>query len=211
MKVAMINGSPKAQNSNSGYLLELLQARLPKDWEFTTYKPIKPSEYTLTLAEVPRRDILVISFPLYVDSLPSHLLKLLTELEAAFKANPPQKPVHVYVMINCGFFEGHQNAIAAEIVKHWAHRAGLVWGRVLMTGAGEMLGQTKNVPMGHGPNKNIHKALNSLAVSITTYESGEDICINPNFPRPLFIFMANRMWGFMIKKNGLKRKDLYTQ
>lgn len=211
MKVVMINGSPKAKNSNSGYLLELLCRRLPKEWAYNEYKIIKPKDYDAALSAALDCDLLVFSFPLYVDSLPSHLLRLLTNLEKAFNNAAPAKPVKVYAVINCGFFEGRQNHVAVEIMQNWAVKAGLSWGQALMAGGGEMLGGTKAVPMGYGPNKNIARALKILAANIMQGGSAENVCINPSFPRFLFVFMANRMWGLMLRQNGFKSKAIYTR
>lgn len=211
MKVVMINGSPKAQSGNSGHLLMHLQRLLPQSWDFNEYKIIKPKEYAAAKAEIMGCDVLILSFPLYVDSLPSHLLRFLTELETTFNAVTPVRAVKVYAMINCGFFEGCQNNVAAAILQNWAVRAGLPWGRTLMTGGGEMLGETRAIPMGRGPNKNISRALTTLAASIEDLQSGDNICINPSFPRPLFIIMAHRMWRLMLRKNGLARKALYAR
>lgn len=211
MKVVMINGSPKAKNGNSGYLLELLRRRLPAGWEYNEYQVIKSKDYDAALAQALYCDLLVFSFPLYVDSLPSHVLCLLKDLEKAFTNMTPVKPLKVYAMINCGFFEGHQNHVAAEIMQNWAVKAGLPWGQALMTGGGEMLGETKAVPMGRGPNKNIDRALKILSANIMQGYSAESVCINPSFPRFLFIFMANRMWGFMLRKNGFKGKAVYAR
>lgn len=211
MKAVIINGSPKVKNDNSGYLLELLRQRLPAEWEYNEYKAIKPKDHDAALAGALTCNLLIFSFPLYVDCLPSHLLGLLADIKQAFINTPSAKPVKVYVLINCGFFEGSQNLVAAEIMRNWVLKTKLLWGQALVTGGGEMLGRTKTVPMGCGPNKSIARALKILAANIIQARSAENICINPSFPRFLFVFMANRMWGSMLRKNGMKSKAIYTR
>jgi len=39
----------------------------------------------------------------------------------------------------------------------------------------------------------------------------EAVSIEMNFPRRLYLFMADRGWFATVRKNGLKKKDLYRR
>lgn len=45
----------------------------------------------------------------------------------------------VYVLTNCGFIEGHQNALNLEQYECWTERAGLTWGGGVGIGGGVVL------------------------------------------------------------------------
>jgi multimeric flavodoxin WrbA len=151
-------------------------------------------------------DALVFVFPLYVDGIPSHLLRFLDEslhdiAEAASGAT-------VYAVVNNGFFEGRQNAVALEIMRNFAARAGLRWGLGLGVGAGGMI---HAAPVGRGPLRNLGKALDALASEILANQTGEDRVCEPNFPRALYKALAHAGWRKSARKNGLKTKSLYAK
>ena len=193
MKIMMIDGSPKVSKSNSEYFLNILS-------DFIESKDI-------VIKEINTIDTLVFAFPLYVDSLPSHVLEFLIMLEENFKDN--LKGVNVYVIVNCGFYEGKQNKIALNIMKCWCKKMNIKWAQGIGIGAGEMMGGLRNVPMGKGPNTNLGLALDNLAKNINENKSGDDIFTTPSmFPRFAFRLAANRFWISKANRNGLKKRDL---
>ena len=209
MKIALINGSPKNKNSNSGHLLHELKAPLENGnniiSEFFFKKPqisIKDMEHLV------ESNILVFAFPLYVDGIPSHLLECLIQLES-FILSRKKKDIIVYSIVNCGFYEGHQSAIAIEMMKNWCTKAEIQWGQGIGVGAGEIL--NINVPIGYGPKKNLGLAMKKMVDMILNCRSGDDIYINPNFPRILYKLGGEKGWRKAIRANGLKRKDLFLR
>lgn len=153
---------------------------------------------------------LVFAFPLYVDGIPSHLLNCLIQLEKTFAAIY-RKDINVYALVNCGFYEGHQNRMAIEMMENWCFKARLNWGQGIGIGAGGMLPVIKDVPIGRGPKKNLGKSLKKFATNILKSDSDQNIFITANFPRFLYKFAAEMGWRKSIKKNGLKRKDLFLK
>lgn len=83
MKITLINGSPKVKDSASGLILNELKIFLNNS-EDEAERNISISEYNFrknkldsaVIEEVVTSDILVFIFPLYVDGVPSHLLRL---------------------------------------------------------------------------------------------------------------------------------------
>ncbi len=208
MKIAMIHGSPKLGNSNSDYLLQKLEPLVCSGNEIFHYqlnkKPLADSQYR----ELCQMDTLVLAFPLYIDAIPSHLFRMLVALEEYLKLEP-KKELYVYAIINNGFYEGVQNHLAQEILQNWCLRAGIQFGQAICHGAGEMLGEVKQVPLGHGPLKNLGDAINSLAQNIQTRTQADSVFVSPNFPRPAWKFMATHtFWNATAKKNGLKTGDI---
>jgi multimeric flavodoxin WrbA len=210
MKIALINGSPKAKNSTSGYILQTLKPLLPNEHEIIECYFRIPHISNHDLEQIAECDILVFAFPLYVDGLPSHLINCLYQMEAFFNTMPTKKMV-VYSLVNCGFYEGHQNAIAMEIMKNWCEKAKLNWGQGIGIGGGGMLPALAGVPDGQGPKKNLSRALKSIACSISAGATADDLYISPNFPRFVYKLGAEMGWRQQGKANGLKTKDLFMK
>lgn len=112
LKIALINGSPKAKNSASEAALQALGAFM-KDSEISKYDFRKPQLGFEHLKQLEEQEVWVLAFPLYVDGIPSHLLSCLAQLENHFKAQPTPK-VTVYCLVNCGFYEGEQCGLAKD-------------------------------------------------------------------------------------------------
>ncbi|SHN74648.1 NAD(P)H-dependent oxidoreductase [Desulfitobacterium chlororespirans] len=209
MKIALINGSPKAKNSASEAALQALRTFV-RDSEITEYDFRKPQLSLEHMEQLEEQDVWVLAFPLYVDGIPSHLLSCLAQLENHFKARPTPK-VTVYCLVNCGFYEGEQCGLALEMVENWCEKSGRQWGQGLGIGAGGMLPAIKNVLAGSGPKKNLGKALQTLAANIAHRTGGDNIFITANFPRFAYKFAAEAGWRKMVKANGLKTEDLFRQ
>lgn len=202
MKICIINGSPKASKSTSELLIEYLMPFI-KGNEVVTYNVFKTD---FSQIQLQGSEVLIFVFSLYIDSINSHLLRFLIELE---KRGFENKNINVYYIINNGFYEGWQNRVAADIMKNWCKAAGLTYGQTLGIGAGEMLPFLKDIPLGHGPNKNIGIALQKLSCNILSLNKGNDLFISPNWPRFLWKIQASlSVWYPRAKKNGLKRKNL---
>ncbi len=211
MKITIINGSPKIKDSASDCILQELKVFLSKqDNTIIEYHFRKPQLSIKEMENLAECDDLVFAFPLYVDGIPSHLLNCLTKLENYFQG-VNEKEIKVYSLVNCGFYEGHQNKLAIEIMENWCIKAGLQWGQGLGIGAGGMLPSLKNVPIGNGPKKDLKKAINQIANNILKSTSEDNIFITANFPRVAYKFAAEMGWRQSIKGNGLKRKDLFLR
>ncbi len=208
MKIALINGSPKVKNSASGVILQGLKGYLGQTNMSQDFHLHTPQLSFRELAPIMACDALVFALPLYVDGLPSHMVSALMALEHALKAAPFQT---VYAILNCGFYEAHQNALGLNMMENWCTRAGLRWGQGLGVGAGGMLAELDSVPLGHGPKKNLGKALQALAQHIDTLAQGDTVFITPNFPRLAYKIAAEHGWRKTAKTNGLSPKDLFIQ
>lgn len=211
MKISLINGSPKAKDSASGLILKELKDLLPEETDVVNLhfrkKQIRADELEL-LCDC---DVMVFAFPLYVDSLPSQLLSCLVQLEKHIKDTGFSRPCFVYAFVNCGFYEGHQNMLALDMMKCWCDKTGLNWGGGLGIGAGGMMPVIGSMADGKGPKKNFSSALNILADRMIHQETGENICFSPNFPRFLYKMAGEMGWRKAAKSNGLKTRDLWNQ
>lgn len=211
MRIAMICGSPKMGESVSGYLIENLKGMIKGNHEITTYnvgrKSLKEEDYV----RITYSQAIVFVFPLYIDSIPSHLLRFLREMET--RLGKREKGIRVYCITINGFYEGNQDCNAIDNIKLWCKRCGLIFSEGIGHGAGEMLLFVKYVPMGYGPNKNIGRALKKMAEHIVNKEgNGQVQLMNISWPRFLWKIQASQqLWHPRAKKNGLTKKDLYER
>jgi len=136
MKVLFLNASPKQRFSASQYFLDLLRIQM-SGCETKGIKLSGPNVYGEIFNFFKTIDALVIALPVYVDGVPSHVLKFLVEAEKFCKDNNCR--FKLYVISNCGFFEGRQCKNELAIMRSFCNAAGLQWGVGVGIGAGEML------------------------------------------------------------------------
>lgn len=205
MKLALINGSPKSHGSASGALLTDLRSYVKEKTEVTEIGLHKSVISEKVLEQLKNAQVWVISCPLYVDGIPSHLLSCLIQLENAFDKD---HTIHVYGIVNCGFYEGIQAEYALELLQNWCIKAGLVWSGGIGVGGGGGLNQMPTLKNGHGPKAPIYKALHGMADKMLQLEIQKNNYVSVAFPRFLYKMAAQAGWRQMIKANGGSRKDL---
>ena len=207
MKISIINGSPKVGKSNSeilgNYLLSLL-----KDNGIRKYYSISVRLDDKIKNEIYNSDVLIFLFPLYVDGIPSNLLKLLVEFE---KKKVIKYGTKIYCIVNNGFYEGKQNQLAILQIKNWCEKVKARWGQGIGVGAGELLPYLKKYPLGQGPLKNLGKVLDKFSANILTLKSDEDIYINPNWLRSLYFLQGSMSWILKGRKNNLRVRELFRK
>ena len=207
MKIIIINGSPKTIKSNSeilgNYLFPLLKENNIKKY-YSIYFQLNDK----TKNEIYNSDVLIFIFPLYVDGIPSNLLKLLVEFE---KENAIRPETKIYCIVNNGFYEGKQNFLALLHMKNWCKKVNAKWGQGIGIGSGELLPYLKKFKLGQGPLKNLEKILNRFSRNILTLNSDKNIYINPNWPKSLYFIQGSISWILKARKNNIKIRELFKK
>jgi multimeric flavodoxin WrbA len=208
MKIIIINGSQKTGESNTGIILGELNILFKTGHEIVNYKLGTKQLSSEELKNIVSFDVIVFGFPLFNDSIPSNMLKMIIELESYF-ANGKTKNIIVYSIINNGFYEGKQTHIAFEVIQNWCEHCGIKFGGGIGQGAGEMIGVTKNIPINSGPFKNLGSSLELLANKIELKEPFGIKYLIPYFPRFLWELMSKyTFWHPLAYKNKLTKKDI---
>ena len=134
-KTVLINCSPKRKLSVSGFLMKCAGLLVRGEKEYLQLRTPADREPILRALETAGKVVFVT--PLYVDSVPSHVLPFLREMEPFCRENALR--LKVYVIANNGFIEGKQNEPLMRVMENFCARAGLTWCGGVGIGGGVML------------------------------------------------------------------------
>lgn len=215
-KIYIINGSPKAtKTSNSQYFIDELTKLL--DLNNTEIKQASSINFSKeqVYPELLKSDIIIFAAPLYIDCLHASLLTFIIDLEKYIKANNISNInlPKVYVIFNCGFFEGHQNRIALDIIRNFCNKIGFTWRFGVGIGAGEFMGGSKDIPLNSKPKIDTYNAFMEIKKDIenNSTESKSNIFTSPKMPRFLFQLVGGFGWIKQAKSNNIKIRNIYAK
>ncbi len=151
-------------------------------------------------------DLVVLAFPLYVDSLPAPVVRLM-ELVAARRAAAASGSPRLAAVVQCGFPEARQCDTAVAICRLFAERAGMRWAGALAMGmGGQLAGGIRKLP---GGGRNILHALDLAAESLARGGDVPDeaaaLFAEPLVPRWLYTLIGNVGWRLQMRKYGTRR------
>ncbi len=135
MKTLFINCSPQRHFCASAYFLFL--QRLFTGGQTESGRLRTPSDHEGLLRRLEGADAVVFCLPLYVDGVPSHVLRFMEEMEERCVRGGLHP--RVYCVANNGFIEGRQNEPLMRVFENFCARAGLFWGGGVGIGGGVML------------------------------------------------------------------------
>jgi NAD(P)H-dependent FMN reductase len=202
-------GSPKGGTSTSSAIGDYLLARLAEHGvegrQVRVIKALRTEEGTQALlADVAAADLVILSFPLYVDSLPAPVTRAL-ELIAAGRARDAGEPASFAAVVQCGFAEAEHNAVALEICRNFAAEAGFAWAGGLAMGEGGMIaGQPLEKIRGRVRNAvaALDLAATELAAGRAVPDEAVQLMAKPAFPPRMYRLMANMGWRSQRRKSG---------
>ena len=139
MKTVFLNCSPKKRFCASAYFL-FLQS-LFVGGEKVKERLRSPADHARILEQLRDARAVVFGLPLYVDGVPSHVLRFLEEMEVFCRENGLK--LRVYCVANNGFIEGKQNEPLMQVFENFCVRTGLAWGGGVGIGGGVMLNVTR--------------------------------------------------------------------
>ena len=134
-KTVLINCSPKRKLSVSGFLMRCAGILIRGKKEYLQLRT--PADRPAILQALKTAGKVIFVTPLYVDSIPSHMLPFMREMEAFCRENSLR--LKVYVIANNGFIEGKQNEPLMQVMENFCVRSGLDWCGGIGIGGGVML------------------------------------------------------------------------
>ena len=154
-------------------------------------------------------ETIVLCTPLYVDGLPSQLIRFMEKYEREYTGGRKK----IYVLANMGLFESRQLVNLMSAVRQWSDKMRFEYNGGLAVSAGEMIGPlTEAMPFGKWVTKEVAEGTNRLAGAINRSEKIEDIYTDAyRFPRWLYIAIANSGWKRMAKAAGIDPKELFRR
>ena len=207
-RTVFINGSLRYEKGNSATFAKILTGMLKTEPEIIALRKHLNDLSGLT-ASLRNASTIVFCLPLYVDGLPSQVIRLLETFRKEYSG--PSK--RIYVLANMGLYESQQLVNLFTAVRQWSSKMGFDYCGGLGISAGEMIGLlVQQLPQGFWPTNKIYKGIKTLADAINRNARIEDIYAEPFlFPRSLYLGIANRNWNNLARKNGIKPKDLYRK
>jgi multimeric flavodoxin WrbA len=202
MKIMIVNGSPKAAKGSSEVFVKAIAGYISDRAEIFIVSAAEASASDAPLG-IGGFDTAIFVFPLYVDGIPAHLLRLLEGISKNSAAGP--KGAKIYALSQNGFYEARHNLLALDMMRCFCEKAGLAWGGGLAVGAG---GMAASASFGRGPLASIGKAVKAFSERALSGECAENVQAEPNFPRFLYKFLAEYSMKQLARKNGVKKEDL---
>jgi hypothetical protein len=170
MKALLLIGSPRMKRSASftlgRYLLDQLAEHDVAGETHFVKKDLRSDEATDELIDaVIRADLVILSTPLYVDSLPAPVTRALEILSQHLdQSNHPARQQFVAIC-NSGFPEAEHNDIALAICEQFAHATGFTWAGGLALGGGGVV-QGRSLTESEGRARNVITALDQTAEAL---------------------------------------------
>ena len=207
-KVLLLNGSMRHRTGNSAALSRELAGSLHRE---TRTLPLTPylGRFPELLPALEECTDLVLCLPLYVDGLPSQVIRFMEWTRSEYRGGAKR----VYLLANMGLYETGQLENLFSAVRQWCAAMGFPYCGGLGVSAGEVVGVLmRSLPFGLGPTRAAARGVAKLAGAVDAGVRTEDVFAGLTaFPRSLFILIANRSWNAAAKKNGITPKDLYRQ
>ena len=219
-RAVLLVGSPctrkSTSNSLGGYLFEQLSRHNIQTETIYIHTTIRSTERTKVMLDaLDAADLVLLAFPLYVDSLPAPVINALERIAARHASQSETGPHPLFAAIaNCGFPESGHNATALAICENFARLNHFQWAGSLALGAGE--GMVHGTPLNELDGRVIplKKALDlaaeSLAQGMTIPQEAQALLAKPFTPAWLYRAMGVYGWGQRARQynaeNLLKRQ-----
>ena len=156
-----------------------------------------------------RTDLLVIAFPLYVDSLPYKVTQVLELIAQHRKSKNSEKAQRLSIIVNCGFPEAQHNNTALAICQQFAKEAGFLWEGGLSLGGGAAI-NGKELSEIRGMARNVIKSLDMAADALADGKSvpweAIELMAKPMMPIRAYTLIGDLGWKHQAKKYGADKK-----
>lgn len=207
-------GSAKREGESTSealgsYLTARLQAQGVTITTFAVHRALRTPERThALLAAIDACDLLILAFPLYVDTLPALTTQALERIAAHRQQSTATCAPWCLAIANCGFPEAAHNDVALEICRNFAAAAGMRWAGGLALGAGGAVhGEPVNA---RGMTHNVARALDLTADALLADQPAPAAALTlmrtPLMPNRFYTFMGNLGWHQMAYSNGVWRQ-----
>jgi hypothetical protein len=156
-------------------------------------------------------ELVIVASPLYVDSLPAPVVRLLETLATGLEAYDRPAGQRFAAISNSGFPEAEHNDTALATYEQFARATGFQWAGGLALGGGEpvknqSLEEGSQSGMARNVVRSLDLAADRLAEGGSIGPEAENLMREPLMPAVLYRFMGNMGWRFEAVKNGVFSK-----
>ncbi len=213
-RALLLVGSPKTEKSVSHtlgqYLFQRMASRGVQTETVFLHKAARsPEAVSALLQTIDAVDVITLAFPLYVDSLPAPVTRILEKVCEHCQAVPPGRRPLFCAICNCGFPEAVHNTPALGICATFARQAGFTWGGGLSLGGGGMLSSRPLAEQG-GRTTGIKNALtlaaDALAQGSAIPREARELMSKPVIPAWAYRLMGGWGWRPAAKKYGVLKE-----
>jgi Flavodoxin-like fold len=214
--IVLINASPKInEDSVSGYLVSMLSDRIGNDGVNKIIINVRQSLTTHQTQNdfdvISKAAAIAIVFPLYIFCTPAMLMRFLEDYYHYYiETGKVARNQKVYAIVNCGFPEAAINREAVRVIQSFSRHINAEYRFGILIGSGGMLIGAKGAPFMKKALIKMQNAFDEIKNDSLNngHQNLEDVLINVNFPRRLYLFMGDRGFIHEARKNGLKKKDM---
>jgi NAD(P)H-dependent FMN reductase len=212
-KAVLLVGSPRGLQSVSRSLgqrlLDGLASRGLAVETHSIYAALdSPDKEEALISAAMSADLLVFSFPLYVDHLPAPVIQTLDRLAAGRRELRAAPQPRLAALVQCGFPETLQNKPALDILRRFAELNGFEWAGGLALGMGGAAGGRPLPEKPSGLLRNVLLAFDQAAAALAAGgkipEETIALLAKPMMPKTLYFLAANWGWRQQARKNGRK-------
>lgn len=136
MKLITINGSPRGVKSNSNVIINWIKEALDEKIEMSLFYALNRESYTEAIDSINDNDVILIVFPLYVDSMP-YVLKAF--MEAMDSIANTKKNVKIYYVVQSGFGGANHCRFVEKYLVYFAKYMGFEYMGTAIKPSGEGL------------------------------------------------------------------------
>ena len=206
-------GSPHSRGNSASLGDYLLRQLVARGWQTDTLRihPLQSRNSGLDelLGAVRSADLIILSFPVYVDSLPTNLIRALQWIAADRRAATSAREQRLVAVVNAGFPEACHTEYALAICRRFASESGIIWAGGLGMGGGGMIGGRPLEKVG-GAMWFARAALDMAALALAAGQPVPDeaatLFAKPSIPGWLYALFVNLGWRRDAKKNGVAKQ-----
>ena len=206
-RALLLIGSPRGESSTSTSLGDYLISKL-KEFGMTIengfiHRIVNREEKINELFKmIDNADLIILSFPLYVDSLPAPVIKAMELIKEERDKLERKKTQNFIAICNNGFPEASQNMIALRICRIFSNDCDFIWKGGIAVGGGGMI---NGDPL-KKTRANVKHIIKGLNIAADALKDGKeipqeaiDLISKKTVPYNLYRTFGNLGWRFQIK------------